>query len=74
MPATSLGIELGLDNYFILNNYPNIQSAKNYLLISYTIINDRKEKNYSNKEIDISKTYLNYYLKKSELYKGNSID
>ncbi|MCI8485881.1 MAG: hypothetical protein HFJ20_02025 [Clostridia bacterium] len=63
-----------MDNYFILNNYPNIQSAKNYLLISYTIINDRKEKNYSNKEIDISKTYLNYYLKKSELYKGNSID
>jgi len=29
--------------------------------------NDRKAKNHSNKEIDISKTHLNYYLKKNEL-------
>ena len=29
--------------------------------------NDRKAKNHSNKEIDISKTHLNYYLKKYEL-------
>ena len=29
--------------------------------------NDRKAKNHSNKEIDISRTYLNYYLKKNEL-------
>ena len=31
------------------------------------IHNDRKAKNHSNKEIDISKTYLNYYIKKNEL-------
>lgn len=29
--------------------------------------NDRKAKNHSNKEIDICKTHLNYYLKKNEL-------
>ena len=29
--------------------------------------NDRKAKNHSNKEIDISKTHLNYYLKQNEL-------
>lgn len=29
--------------------------------------NDRKAKSHSNKEIDISKTHLNYYLKKNEL-------
>ena len=29
--------------------------------------NDRKAKNYSNKEIDVTKTYLNYYIKKNEL-------
>lgn len=29
--------------------------------------NDRKAKNHSNKEIDISRTHLNYYLKKNEL-------
>lgn len=29
--------------------------------------NDRKAKNHSNKEIDTSKTHLNYYLKKNEL-------
>ena len=29
--------------------------------------NDRKAKNHSNKEIDIEKTHLNYYLKKNEL-------
>lgn len=29
--------------------------------------NDRKAKNHSNKEIDISKSNLNYYLKKNEL-------
>ena len=28
---------------------------------------DRKVKNHSNKEIDISKTHLNYYLKNNEL-------
>jgi len=27
--------------------------------------NDRKAKNHSNKEIDISRTHLNYYLKKN---------
>ena len=27
--------------------------------------NDRKAKNHSNKEIDISKTHLNYYISKS---------
>lgn len=29
--------------------------------------NDRKAKNHSNKEIDTTKTYLNYYIKKNEL-------
>ena len=29
--------------------------------------NDRRAKNHSNKEIDVSKTYMNYYLKKNEL-------
>ena len=29
--------------------------------------NDRKAKNHSNKEIDISKLHLNYYFKKNEL-------
>ena len=29
--------------------------------------NDRKAKNHSNKEIDISKSHLNYYFKKNEL-------
>lgn len=29
--------------------------------------NDRKAKNHSNKEIDIERTHLNYYLKKNEL-------
>lgn len=29
--------------------------------------NDRKAKNHSNKEIDVTKTYLNYYIKKNEL-------
>ena len=29
--------------------------------------NDRKAKNHSNKEIDISKSNLNYYFKKNEL-------
>jgi len=29
--------------------------------------NDRKAKKHSNKEIDISKSHLNYYLKKNEL-------
>ena len=28
--------------------------------------NDRKAKNHSNKEIDISKSVLNYYFKKNE--------
>ena len=28
--------------------------------------NDRKAKNHSNKEIDATKTYLNYYIKKNE--------
>ena len=27
--------------------------------------NDRKAKNHSNKEIDTTKTYLNYYISKS---------
>jgi len=31
------------------------------------IHNDRKAKNHSNKEIDTTKTYLNYYIKKIEL-------
>lgn len=31
------------------------------------IHNDRKAKNHSNKEIDVTKTYLNYYIKKNEL-------
>lgn len=29
--------------------------------------NDRKANNHSNREIDISRTHLNYYLKKNEL-------
>lgn len=29
--------------------------------------NERKTKNHSNKNIDNTKTYLNYYLKKNEL-------
>ncbi len=55
----------------ILNNIPNIQNAKNYLTRSQAngicVHNDRKAKNHSNKEIDISKSNLNYYLKKNEL-------
>ena len=35
--------------------------------IGICVHNDRKAKNHSNKEIDISKTHLNYYLKKNEL-------
>jgi len=35
--------------------------------IGICVHNDRKAKNHSNKEIDISKTQLNYYLKKNEL-------
>ena len=29
--------------------------------------NDRKSKNHSNKDIDPTKTHLNYYIKKNEL-------
>ena len=29
--------------------------------------NDRKANNHCNREIDISRTHLNYYLKKNEL-------
>lgn len=29
--------------------------------------NDRKAKNYTNKDIDSTKTHLNYYIKKNEL-------
>lgn len=29
--------------------------------------NDRKAKNHTNKDIDVSKSYLNYYIKKNEL-------
>ena len=32
--------------------------------IGICVHNDRKAKNHSNKEIDISKSHLNYYLKK----------
>ena len=28
--------------------------------------NDRKSKNHSNKDIDVERTHLNYYLKKNE--------
>ena len=35
--------------------------------IGICVHNDRKAKNHSNKEIDISKSHLNYYFKKNEL-------
>ena len=35
--------------------------------IGICVHNDRKTKNHSNKEIDISKSHLNYYFKKNEL-------
>ena len=35
--------------------------------IGICVHNDRKAKNHSNKEIDISKSNLNYYFKKNEL-------
>ena len=34
--------------------------------IGICVHNDRKAKNHSNKEIDISKSNLNYYFKKNE--------
>ena len=34
--------------------------------IGICVHNDRKAKNHSNKEIDISKSGLNYYFKKNE--------
>ena len=36
--------------------------------------NDRKAKNHSNKEIDISKSYLNYYFKRNELSYTKAFD
>ena len=29
--------------------------------------NDRRAKNHTNKDIDVSKSYMNYYIKKNEL-------
>ena len=36
-------------------------------LYGVCIHNDRRSKKHSNKEIDITKTHLNYYIKKNEL-------
>lgn len=50
-------------SYAILRNEKLTRSQAQGLAVH----NDRKAKNHSNKEIDISKTHLNYYLKKNEL-------
>ena len=36
--------------------------------------NDRRAKNHTNKDIDVSKSYLNYYIKKNELKRNYPSD
>ena len=50
-------------SYAIVRNAKLTRSQANGICVH----NDRKAKNHSNKEIDISKSNLNYYLKKNEL-------
>ncbi len=50
-------------SYAIVRNEKLTRNQANGICIH----NDRKAKNHSNKEIDISKSKLNYYLKKNEL-------
>lgn len=50
-------------SYAIVRNEKLTRSQANGICVH----NDRKAKNHSNKEIDISKSSLNYYFKKNEL-------
>lgn len=50
-------------SYAIVRNEKLTRSQANGICVH----NDRKAKNHSNKEIDISKSNLNYYFKKNEL-------
>ena len=50
-------------SYAIVRNEKLTRSQANGICVH----NDRKAKNHSNKEIDISKSHLNYYFKKNEL-------
>lgn len=50
-------------SYAIVRNEKLTRSQANGICIH----NDRKAQNHSNKEIDTSKSHLNYYFKKSEL-------